>query len=62
MSSWMEIFTDGQQQMSSSGVDITQITLRSDLLSQIRGRVVVLRDRIHEEIRHTKDVVVMWLN
>ena len=30
--------------------DITQITLRSELLSQIRGSVVVLRDRIHKEL------------
>ena len=30
--------------------DITQITLRSELLSQIRGSVVVLRDQIHREL------------
>ena len=30
--------------------DLTQITLRSELLSQIRGSVVVLRDRIHREL------------
>ena len=30
--------------------DLTQITPRSDLLSQIRGSVVVLRDQIHREI------------
>ena len=29
--------------------DLTQITLRSELLSQIRGSVVVLRDRIHRK-------------
>ena len=28
--------------------DITQITLRSELLSQLRGSVIVLRDRIHK--------------
>ena len=33
--------------------DITQITLRSDLLSQLRGRIIVLMDRIHRELRHT---------
>ena len=33
--------------------DITQITLRSDLLSQLRGRVVSLMDRIHRELRQT---------
>ena len=32
------------------------------ILSQIRGRVVVLRDRIHRELRHTKDLIVIWLN
>ena len=31
-------------------IDINQITLRSELLSQIRGSVVVLRDRIHREL------------
>ena len=36
--------------------DTTQITLRSDLLSQIRSSIVVLRDRIHREIRHTIDL------
>ena len=30
--------------------DLTQITLRSELLSQIRGSVVVLRDRILREL------------
>ena len=30
--------------------DITQITIRSELLSQIRGSVVVLRDQIHKEL------------
>ena len=34
--------------------DITQITIRSDLLSQIRGRAVTLRDQIHRELRHTR--------
>ena len=36
--------------------DITQITLRSDLLSQIRGSIVVLRDQIHMELEHTIDL------
>ena len=30
--------------------NITQITIRSELLSQIRGSVVVLRDQIHKEL------------
>ena len=30
--------------------DITQIILKSELLSQIKGSVVVLRDQIHREI------------
>ena len=30
--------------------DLTQITLRSELLSQIRGSDVILRDRIHKEL------------
>ena len=30
--------------------DITQITLRSELISLIRGSVVVLSDRIHREL------------
>ena len=33
--------------------DITQITLRSELLSQIRVSDVVLRDRIHRDSRIT---------
>ena len=37
-------------------VDITKITLKSDLLSQIRGRVVTLRDQIHRELRQTLDL------
>ena len=34
--------------------DITQITLKSELLSQIRGSDVVLRDRIHRDSRITQ--------
>ena len=34
--------------------DITQITLKSELLSQIRGSDVVLRDRIHIDSRITQ--------
>ena len=30
--------------------DLTQIILRSELLSQIRGSTVVLRDQIHKEL------------
>ena len=33
--------------------DTTQITLRSDLLFQIRDSIVVIRDRIHNELKHT---------
>ena len=35
-------------------IDITQITLRSELLSQIRGSDVVLRDRIYRDSRITQ--------
>ena len=35
---------------NSAKFDLTQITIRSELLSQIRGSVVVLRDRIHREL------------
>ena len=34
--------------------DITQITQRSELLSQIRGSEVVRRDRIHRDCRITQ--------
>ena len=36
-------------------VDITQITLTSELLSQIRGLIVVLWDRIHKELGNQID-------
>ena len=41
-----------RSKLSGNGAkfDITQITLRRELLSQIRGSVVVLRDRIHKEL------------
>ena len=39
--------------MHGLSCDITQINLRIDLLSQIRGQVVILRDRIHKELRNT---------
>ena len=35
-------------------VDITQITIRNELLSQLRGSDVVLRDRIHKGSRITQ--------
>ena len=31
-------------------IDLTQITLGSELLSQISGWIVVLRDQIHKEL------------
>ena len=37
--------------------DITQITLRSELLSQIKGSDVVLRDQIHEELRNLINLI-----
>ena len=37
--------------------DLTQITLRSKLLSQIRGSVVVLRDRIHRELENLINLI-----
>ena len=36
--------------------DITQITLRSDLLSQIRGSDLGLRDRIHKNSSITQQI------
>ncbi|KAF2598544.1 hypothetical protein F2Q68_00010124 [Brassica cretica] len=37
--------------------DTTQITLRSELLSQIRGSVAELRDRIHKELENLLNLV-----
>ena len=37
-----------------SNIDITQIILKSELLSQIRGWDVVLKDRIHRDSRITQ--------
>ena len=37
--------------------DITQTTLRSELLSQIRGSVVVLRDRLHRELGNLLNLI-----
>ena len=42
--------------------DFTQITLRSDLFSQIRGSIVILRDRIHKELGHTTYLSSLWLS
>ena len=36
--------------------DTTQITLKSELLSQIRGSDAVLRDRIHKDSRITQQI------
>ena len=44
------------KQKDKSANDITQIILRSDLLSRIRGSIVVLRDQIHKELGHTIDL------
>ena len=35
--------------------DVTQITLRNELLSQKRGSAVVLRDQIHKELENLID-------
>ena len=35
----------------------TQITLMSELLFQIRGSVIVLRDRIHEELENLINII-----
>ena len=32
------------------------------ILSQIRGRVVVLKDRIHKELGNQLDLIVIWLS
>ena len=55
-SSYWEMGTSLASLPTRSLCDITEITIRSDLLSQIRGRVVVLKDRIHRELRHTIDL------
>ena len=46
----------GLEMLWHNKFDITQITLRSDSLSQIRGSIVVFRDRIHKELGHTIDL------
>ena len=47
-----KIKSNRRSKLSGNGAkfDITQITLKSELLSQIRGSDVVLRDRIHKEL------------
>ena len=37
---------------------ITQITLRSELLSQIRGSIVVLRDQILKELGNLINIII----
>ena len=37
--------------------DTTQIALRSELLSQVRGSVAVIRDRIHKELENLLNLV-----
>ena len=37
--------------------DLTHITLRSELLSQIRGSIVVLRDQIHKEVGNLINII-----
>ena len=41
--------------------DTTQITLRGELLSQIRGSVAVLRDRIHKELGNLLNLVKLLI-
>ena len=43
-------FILGVLQKQQMLTDLTQITLRSELFSQIRCSIVVLRDRIHKEL------------
>ena len=38
-------------------LDITQITLMSELLSQIRGSIIVLRDQIHKELGNLVNLI-----
>ena len=37
--------------------DLIQITIKSELLSQIRGSVVILRDRIYKELGNLIDLI-----
>ena len=39
--------------------DITQITRRGELLSQITGSVVVLGDRIHRELENLINLIIL---
>ena len=38
-------------------IDLTQITLKSELFSQIKGSVIVLRDRIHRELGNLLNLI-----
>ena len=42
-------------------IDTTQITLRSELLFQIRGSIVVLRDRIHKKLGNLLNLVKLLI-
>ena len=42
-------------------IDTTQITLRSELLFQIRGSVAVLRDQIHKELGNLLNLVKLLI-
>ena len=53
---WRVLVKLDVQDMKIYWDDITQITLRSELLSQIRGLDVVLRDRIHKDSRITQKI------
>ena len=50
----LEIKVNWNSSLLLGRADITQITLRSELLSQIRGSYVVLRDQIHIDSRITQ--------
>ena len=38
-------------------IDLTQITLRSELFSKIKCSIVVLRDRIHKELENQINLI-----
>ena len=46
------------QTLGRTPADTTQITLSSELLSQIRGSIVVLRDRIDKELGNLLNLVI----
>ena len=57
--SWVEVgyFRDGLDRL----VYFIQIILRSELLSQIKGSIVVLKDRIHKELGNLINIITVEL-